>query len=434
MFNTANSFNTEASSIFFNSSSGNLTKGGNIPLSGTLSTNNNNIYFSSSPSLHSFTSSKNLQQNKQRQNVENDNERIEETNIKLELINSISPTNVPSFTSNTSSLYQQQYQQPYLFSNNFILPQSTSWCSSEQISNNFGTTLPPSNDPNILNNYNSTIMGINNSYFTPNSYFYQPTFPQIYSATIIPKYGFFPSLNGGGFSEIEQQPLPSSPQFLNSIKKEYSEKQKNYGQKNKIGKKKCLNKEKGINLNIASSSENNFNSQNFISKEFKIGQNVILTDITEKKKKRKRRVLFSKAQTLILESRFAEKKYLSAQEREQLAREIQLQPTQVKIWFQNHRYKTKKEPELNENKLTVNNMMNKFNNILQQQQQQIPNDPIDPINANCFNLLRRENYLNYSENEEINLIEENNNNNNNGILNIGIPFNNNYYNEWNNGN
>ncbi|ETN70895.1 homeobox domain protein [Necator americanus] len=34
--------------------------------------------------------------------------------------------------------------------------------------------------------------------------------------------------------------------------------------------------------------------------------------------------------------------YLSAPEREQLAMQIRLTPTQVKIWFQNHRYKTKK--------------------------------------------------------------------------------------------
>lgn len=59
-------------------------------------------------------------------------------------------------------------------------------------------------------------------------------------------------------------------------------------------------------------------------------------------KKRKRRVLFSKAQTFELERRFRQQRYLSAPEREHLASVIQLTPTQVKIWFQNHRYKTKR--------------------------------------------------------------------------------------------
>jgi homeobox protein Nkx-2.2 len=59
-------------------------------------------------------------------------------------------------------------------------------------------------------------------------------------------------------------------------------------------------------------------------------------------KKRKRRILFSKAQTFELERRFRQQRYLSAPEREHLASLIRLTPTQVKIWFQNHRYKTKR--------------------------------------------------------------------------------------------
>ena len=74
-------------------------------------------------------------------------------------------------------------------------------------------------------------------------------------------------------------------------------------------------------------------------------------------KKKKRRVLFSKAQTYELERRFRQQRYLSAPEREHLANMLNLTPTQVqsvshltplltllqvKIWFQNHRYKTKK--------------------------------------------------------------------------------------------
>lgn len=64
---------------------------------------------------------------------------------------------------------------------------------------------------------------------------------------------------------------------------------------------------------------------------------------SESQKKRKRRVLFSKAQTYELERRFRQQRYLSAPEREHLASIIRLTPTQVKIWFQNHRYKLKRQ-------------------------------------------------------------------------------------------
>lgn len=69
-------------------------------------------------------------------------------------------------------------------------------------------------------------------------------------------------------------------------------------------------------------------------------------------KKRKRRILFTKHQTYELEKRFKQQRYLSAHERETLANLINLSPTQVKIWFQNHRYKIKRakqEKELSQN-------------------------------------------------------------------------------------
>ncbi|XP_051578269.1 NK2 transcription factor related, locus 9 [Myxocyprinus asiaticus] len=71
------------------------------------------------------------------------------------------------------------------------------------------------------------------------------------------------------------------------------------------------------------------------------GPDVLSVD-TEHEKRKKRRVLFSKAQTFELERRFRQQRYLSAPEREQLAHLLYLTPTQVKIWFQNHRYKMKR--------------------------------------------------------------------------------------------
>ncbi|XP_059346659.1 homeobox protein Nkx-2.6 [Ammospiza nelsoni] len=60
-------------------------------------------------------------------------------------------------------------------------------------------------------------------------------------------------------------------------------------------------------------------------------------------RRRRPRVLFSQAQVLELERRFQRQKYLSGPEREQLALLLQLSPTQVKIWFQNRRYKSKRQ-------------------------------------------------------------------------------------------
>ncbi|XP_068923495.1 homeobox protein Nkx-2.6 [Petaurus breviceps papuanus] len=59
--------------------------------------------------------------------------------------------------------------------------------------------------------------------------------------------------------------------------------------------------------------------------------------------RRKPRVLFSQAQVFELERRFRQQRYLSAPEREHLARVLQLTSTQVKIWFQNRRYKCKRQ-------------------------------------------------------------------------------------------
>ncbi|XP_072907464.1 homeobox protein Nkx-2.4-like [Hemitrygon akajei] len=79
--------------------------------------------------------------------------------------------------------------------------------------------------------------------------------------------------------------------------------------------------------------------------------------------RRKRRVLFSQAQVYELERRFKQQKYLSAPEREHLASMIHLTPTQVKIWFQNHRYKMKRQA-----KDKATQQMQQENNLCQQQQ------------------------------------------------------------------
>ncbi|XP_028324502.1 homeobox protein Nkx-2.3 [Gouania willdenowi] len=63
----------------------------------------------------------------------------------------------------------------------------------------------------------------------------------------------------------------------------------------------------------------------------------------QQRTRRKPRVLFSQAQVFELERRFKQQRYLSAPEREQLASGLKLTSTQVKIWFQNRRYKCKRQ-------------------------------------------------------------------------------------------
>ncbi|KAL8621311.1 hypothetical protein ACOMHN_008135 [Nucella lapillus] len=65
--------------------------------------------------------------------------------------------------------------------------------------------------------------------------------------------------------------------------------------------------------------------------------------LLKQREKRKARVLFTQAQVYELERRFKQQRYLSAPERDHMATMLQLTSTQVKIWFQNRRYKCKRQ-------------------------------------------------------------------------------------------
>ena len=66
-------------------------------------------------------------------------------------------------------------------------------------------------------------------------------------------------------------------------------------------------------------------------------------DDKTKRKTKKSRVLFSQWQINELEKLFKKQKYVTANEREIISKRLRLNPNQVKIWFQNRRYKIKKK-------------------------------------------------------------------------------------------
>nr|XP_046243944.1 homeobox protein Nkx-3.1 [Scatophagus argus] len=65
-------------------------------------------------------------------------------------------------------------------------------------------------------------------------------------------------------------------------------------------------------------------------------------------KQKRSRAAFTHLQVLELEKKFSHQKYLSAPERAHLASTLRLTETQVKIWFQNRRYKTKRKQQTSE--------------------------------------------------------------------------------------
>lgn len=83
----------------------------------------------------------------------------------------------------------------------------------------------------------------------------------------------------------------------------------------------------------------NSQTQAKIQPEFRIEE-------TNIKPTKKSRVLFSQWQINELEKLFKKQKYVTSNERELISKRLKLHANQVKIWFQNRRYKIKKRNEL----------------------------------------------------------------------------------------
>ncbi|CAL1526454.1 unnamed protein product [Lymnaea stagnalis] len=78
-------------------------------------------------------------------------------------------------------------------------------------------------------------------------------------------------------------------------------------------------------------------------------------DDTSRIKRKRCRASFTHAQVYELERRFRHQRYLSGPERAELAQSLKLTETQVKIWFQNRRYKTKKRHQIHEEQMLAAN-------------------------------------------------------------------------------
>ncbi|CAF0791193.1 unnamed protein product [Rotaria sp. Silwood1] len=70
-----------------------------------------------------------------------------------------------------------------------------------------------------------------------------------------------------------------------------------------------------------------------------------LTHELHKRKRRKNRTAFTAQQIYALEKRFTHQRYLTPNDRDQIANELQLSPAQVITWFQNRRAKLKRDYE-----------------------------------------------------------------------------------------
>ena len=63
------------------------------------------------------------------------------------------------------------------------------------------------------------------------------------------------------------------------------------------------------------------------------------SDCSASRKQRKPRTAFTDQQLQMLEKSFEQQRYLSVQDRMELAAKLELADSQVKCWFQNRRYK-----------------------------------------------------------------------------------------------
>ncbi|XP_053731633.1 NK3 homeobox 3 isoform X1 [Synchiropus splendidus] len=118
----------------------------------------------------------------------------------------------------------------------------------------------------------------------------------------------------------------------------------------KVGSKKtecCQTDPESVGLKLAIGEERDLSEGAPPQSEEQVAEKMASCDSSEEQKpssdgRKRSRVAFSHSQVYELERRFKTQRYLSGPERADLADRLNLTETQVKIWFQNRRYKTKR--------------------------------------------------------------------------------------------
>lgn len=126
-------------------------------------------------------------------------------------------------------------------------------------------------------------------------------------------------------------------------------------------------------LNSSSISNNNNNNNNNSSSNASTpnsNTSFLIKDILryegQKRKQRKARTAFSDHQLKELEASFEAKKYLTVQDRVELAAKLKLSDTQVKTWYQNRRTKHKRQTAVGLELLNEAGHFYAYQSVLQQ--------------------------------------------------------------------
>ncbi|CAH8548850.1 unnamed protein product [Schistosoma guineensis] len=134
--------------------------------------------------------------------------------------------------------------------------------------------------------------------------------------------------------------------YQNSVSKtnEFNTRHSNSDQQNNSYSNYYLHNQNNDIIDHHHNNNGNNNNNELDKKEVQIMRNKKSDFILiRQRNRRKPRILFSQTQIYELERRFKQQRYLSAQEREQMANNLKMSAQQVKIWFQNRRYKLKRQ-------------------------------------------------------------------------------------------